>query len=80
MSLEQSILEAVRTLPAEKQQEILSYATRLRDEAAKKKPFKSVKGLWADLNISLSADDIEENQREMWKDSQGKISDARSCC
>jgi len=27
-----------------------------------------VKGLWADLNISLSADDIEENQREMWKD------------
>jgi hypothetical protein len=68
VSLEQSILEAVRTLPAEKQQEILSYATRLRDEAAKKKPFKSVKGLWADLNISLSADDIEENQREMWKD------------
>jgi hypothetical protein len=56
------------TLPAEKQQEILSHATRLRDEAARKKPFKSVKGLWADLGISLSADDIEENQREMWKD------------
>jgi hypothetical protein len=37
------------------------HATRLRDEAAKKKPFKSVKGLWADLGISLSADDIEEN-------------------
>ena len=68
MSLEQSILEAVRTLPAEKQQEILSYATRLRDEVVKKKPFKSVKGLWAGLGISLSADDIEENQREMWKD------------
>ena len=68
VSLEQSILEAVRTLPTEKQQEILSYATRLRDEAAKKKPFKSVKGLWADLGISLSADDVEENQREMWKD------------
>ncbi len=68
VSLEQSILEAVRKLPAEKQQEILSYATRLRDEAAKKKPFRSVKGLWADLHISLSAEDIEENQREMWKD------------
>ena len=57
MSLEQAILEAVRTLPAEKQQEILSHATRLRDQAAKKKPFKSVKGLWADLGISLSAGD-----------------------
>ena len=68
MSLEQSILEAIRTLPPEKQREILSYANRLRDETAKKKPFKSVKGLWADLGISLSAHDIEENQREMWKD------------
>ena len=67
MSLEQAILEAVRTLPAEKQQEILSHATRLRDEAARKKPFKSGKGLWAGLGISLSADDIDENQREMWK-------------
>ena len=30
MSLEQAILEAVRALPVEKQQEILHYATRLR--------------------------------------------------
>ena len=45
MSLEQAILEAVRALPVEKQREILSHAARLRDEAVKKKPFKSVKGL-----------------------------------
>jgi hypothetical protein len=68
VSLEESIMEAVRTLPAEKQQDILRYATRLRGEAAKQKPFKSVKGLWADLGISLSAEDIEENQSEMWTD------------
>jgi hypothetical protein len=67
MSLEQAILEAVRALPAEKQQEILSHATRLRDEVTDKKPFRSVKGLWADLGVSLSAEEIEENQREMWK-------------
>ena len=67
MSLEQAILEAVRALPAEKQQEVLSHATRLRDRSVKKRPFKSVRGLWADLNISLSADEIEQNQREMWK-------------
>ena len=67
MSLEQAILEVVRALPAEKQQEILTQATRLRDQASKRKPFKSVKGLWADLGVSLSADEIEENQREMWK-------------
>jgi hypothetical protein len=67
MSVEQAILEAVRALPADKQQEILSHATRLREEAVPQKPFKSIKGLWADLGISLSAEEIEENQREMWK-------------
>jgi hypothetical protein len=68
MSLEESILEAVRALPAEKQQEILDHAARLRDEAAARKgPFTSVRGLWADLGISLSSEEIEENQRDMWR-------------
>ena len=67
MSLEQAILEAVRALPAEKQEEILSHATRLRDQTPGKNPLRSVKGLWADLGISLSAEEIEANQREMWK-------------
>ena len=67
MSVEEAILEVVRTLPTDKQQEILTHATRLREETAPKKPFKSVVGLWADLGISLSAEEIDENQREMWK-------------
>ena len=67
MSLEQAILEAVRTLPAAKQQEVLNHAARLRDEAGSKIAFKSVKGLWADLGISLSAQEIEENRRDMWR-------------
>lgn len=67
MSLEQAILDAVRALSADKQQEILSHAARLRDESVKKKPFKSVSGLWADLGISLSSSEIDDNKREMWK-------------
>jgi hypothetical protein len=67
MSVEDAMLEAVRALPAEKQREILTHATRLRDEAEGHKPFKSIRGLWADLDISLSAEEIEKNQREMWK-------------
>jgi hypothetical protein len=65
MSLEQAILDAVRALPAEQQQEVLEHATKLRDAAGRKSPFKSVKGLWADLGVSLSPEDIEENQRDM---------------
>jgi hypothetical protein len=67
MSLEQAILEAVRALPAEKQREVLNHAARLRDEAGKKSPFKSVRGLWVDLGISLSPEEIDENQREIWR-------------
>ena len=67
MSLEQSILDAVRSLPAEKQQELLRHAEKLRNEAKAPKPRRSGKGLWADLNITLTAAEIEENQREMWK-------------
>ena len=67
MSLEQATLEAVRALPPEKQQEVLNHAARLRDEAGRKSPFKNVRDLWADLGISLSPDEIEENQRDMWR-------------
>jgi hypothetical protein len=67
MSLEQAILEAVRALPADKQLEVLKHASKLRDEAQRRSPFRSVRGLWADLGISLSAEEIEVNQREMWK-------------
>ena len=35
-----------------------------------KKPFQSVEGLWGDLGISLSAEEIEENKREMWRNFQ----------
>ena len=67
MSLEQAILEAVRALPVEKQQEILHHATRLRGQTAGKRPLRSVRGLWADLGVSLSAEELEANQREMWE-------------
>ncbi len=72
MSLEPSILEAVRALPAEKQKEILDHASKLREDAARTVPFRSIKGLWADLGISLSSEMIEDNQREMWRDFPGK--------
>jgi hypothetical protein len=68
MSLETAILEVVRQLPVDKQREILNRATELRDLATKKKPLKSVRGLWAGLGVSLSAEEIDANRREMWKD------------
>lgn len=67
MTIEQAILKEVQALPPEKQREVYEHVRRLRAETAKKPPFKSVRGLWAHLGISLSAEEIEENQREMWR-------------
>ena len=68
MTLEQEILDAVRALPADKQRELLDHVRRLRDDATQPpKPRKSGRGLWADLNMDISAEVIDEARREMWK-------------
>jgi hypothetical protein len=67
MSLEQAILEIVHELPPHKQRELLDYASRLQVDGAKKPPFRSIEGLWANMRVSLSAEEIDENRREMWR-------------
>lgn len=69
MSLEQAIVKAVRALPADKQREVLYHAAKLRiEEAGWKLPFRNLKGLWADLRVSISAEELDANQKEMWRD------------
>jgi hypothetical protein len=69
MSVEQAIAEELRELPEDKQQEVLELVKRLRAENPRpKKPFKSIKGILAGRGISISAEDIDEVRREMWKD------------
>lgn len=67
MSLEQAILDKVRQLPPDKQQAVLEFADTLMPAAAKRMPLRSPKGLWADLDISLSEADIRKARREVWK-------------
>jgi hypothetical protein len=68
MTLEEAILETVKELDPARQQEVLDHARRLRVESkGPKKPRKSLAGVWADLDINLSEEDIREVRREMWK-------------
>lgn len=67
MSLEQAIQEIVHELPPRKQRELFDYASRLQAESTKKAPFRSIEGLWAHLGISVSAEEIDANQQEMWR-------------
>ena len=64
MTLEQEILDTVRTLPVDQKQEILEHAKRLRGNNPRQ-PRRSGRGLLADLNFDVSAEDIDEVRREM---------------
>lgn len=68
MNSEQTILNVIRELSTEKQEALLAHARKLQsDSGTTKAPRISGRGLWAGLNIQLSAEDIEEARREMWK-------------
>jgi hypothetical protein len=67
MTIEQQVLETLRDLPPEKQKEVLDFVEFLKAKnAGQKKPRRSLLGLWADLNIHITEEDIAEARREMW--------------
>lgn len=66
MTIEEQVLEKLRDLPPEKQKEVLDFVDSLKDRDGSKKPCRSLRGLWADLNIHITEEDIAEARREMW--------------
>jgi len=66
MTIEEQVLEKLRDLSPEKQKEVLEFVASLKAENGSKKPLRSLRGLWADLNIHITEEDIAEARREMW--------------
>lgn len=66
MSLEELVMEKMRDLPPERQKEVLDFVEFLKLKSAPAAPRRNVRGLWADLGIKLTDQDIAEARREMW--------------
>jgi Protein of unknown function (DUF2281) len=66
MTFEEKVLEKLRNLPPEKQEEVLEFVDQLKEKNGAKKPRRSLLGLWADLDVHITAEDIAEARREMW--------------
>jgi hypothetical protein len=64
--IEQQIVEKLRALPPEKQQEVLDFAEFLEQKNTPKRARRSLLGLWADLGVKITEEDIAEARREMW--------------
>ena len=72
MTIEQAVLENLQDLPTEKQQQVLDFVkflkqqTNIKSEPSSQVSRKSYKGMWADLGISITDEDIAESRQEMW--------------
>src|ERR1700738_3661971 len=67
MTIEQQVVEKLRDLPPEKQKEVLDFVDFLKEKnGGPKKPLRSLLGLWSDLNVHTTEEDIAETRREMW--------------
>jgi EAL domain-containing protein (putative c-di-GMP-specific phosphodiesterase class I) len=66
MTIEQQVVEKLRELPPEKQKEVLDFVEFLKEKNGAKKHLRSLLGLWEDLNIHITEEDIAEARREMW--------------
>ncbi len=67
MIVEQLVIQKMRHLPLDKQQEVLDFVEFLETKTAPKQPRVSVKGLWADLKVEIRDEDILEARKEMWQ-------------
>ncbi len=65
-SIEQKVLNKLKTLPLDKKQEVLDFAEFLESKNFAKSQRTSLRGLWSDLKINITEEDIEEARREMW--------------
>jgi hypothetical protein len=66
VSTDELIIEKLRALPQEKHQEVLRFVESLHSKMRRKRPRRCLRGLWADLGITITEEDIAEARREMW--------------
>jgi len=65
--LEKQVLDKLHRLPQGKRVEVLDFVTFLAGRQRRTRPSRrSLRGLWADLRVDISAEDIAEARHEMW--------------
>lgn len=65
----QDVLKMLRQLPPRERLKVIYQALPEIEQSLSEnvRAYKSLRGLWKDLRPSISAEDIDEVRREMWK-------------
>jgi hypothetical protein len=72
MSIEELVIQKLRGLPPDQKKEVLDFVEFLREKKGVKQPLQSLHGLWADLGVEITGDDIAKARREMWSTFPGE--------
>lgn len=67
MTTEEILVEKIKVLPVNRQQELLDFAEFLEQKETEKKPRVSLKGIWTDTDVNITNEDIREARNEMWR-------------
>jgi hypothetical protein len=65
MTIQQQVIQKLRQLSPEKQQQVLDFVESLHGESGPVE-LQSLEGLWADLDIDITEEDIAQARKEMW--------------
>ncbi len=66
MTVEEVLMEKIKVLPMNRKQEVLDFAEFLEHKEARPQPRRSLYGIFSDLNVDITEEDIAEARREMW--------------
>ena len=67
MTIEQAVLQQIQTLPIDKKQEVLDFVEFLKTKVTAKRKLRNPIGLFANLRIEISDQDLIEARQEMWR-------------
>lgn len=67
MISEEVLLEKIKILPPNLKQKAIDFVESLQNNDKKNTPRVSLKGIWADMNVNITDEDIREARNEMWR-------------
>ncbi len=67
MTVKDAVIEKLEVMPTDQQREVLEFIDSLKSNEKTRTPKRSLYGLWADLNVKLTKEDLREARNEMWR-------------
>lgn len=66
MTIEQRVIEKLKDLSPDKQKEVLNFVDSLAQKDGPPRKLRGLEGIWADLDMDITEEDIAQARREMW--------------